>query len=200
MEITKKCRFITPFYGTQPASGHLNTVLNWIDDKITEGILSWADQQKKKGEKADEFLVKILSKNWRDENDYPVIGAHQVRCMLIAVGKAIFNAKKNKNHPKQDIIPHSILPVIPMPFISIYNGDIVKTPAGIDTRAVSIRSPRKSFFAAYEWVPAGTTFEFTASFDTNLISEENAEEIIKYAGRFGLGGFREQFGKFEYIN
>jgi hypothetical protein len=199
MEVTKKCRFITPFYGSAPAAGALATALNWIDDKITDGLLAWADKIKKKGEKAEDTLLRILSQFHRDENGFPVIGNWMIKRCLTNTGQCIFNAQKDKSHPKQDVIKHAILPVVPMPYVSIYNGKLIEVPTGIETYTVTTQKPKRSFFAAYEYVPKNTTFEFTASFDDNLISEKHALKIIEVAGRFGLGAFRERFGKFEYI-
>ncbi len=198
IEITKKGKFITDFYGGFPASGALNVVLNWIDDKQSKALLSWADQTKKKGEEADAALERILSMLHRDKDGYPVIGNWMVRRCLILTGEAIFNAQKNKDHPKKSIIKNAIISVEPIPHISINNGKVVTKPDGIETYCVS--PPNKpSFFKAYEYIKAGAEFEFTATFDDALISEEHVKLIIDSAGRFGIGSFRERFGKFIYI-
>lgn len=198
IEITQKAKFITDFYGGFPASGALSVVLNWIDDKQAKAILSWAEQTRKKGEEADQALERILSMLHRDVKGYPVIGNWMVRRCLILTGEAIFNAQKNKDHPKKSIIKNAIISVDPIPHISITNGQIVKKPDGIETYCVS--PPGKpSFFKAYEYIKAGAEFEFTVQFDDNLMKEEHMKMIVDSAGRFGIGSFRERFGKFIYI-
>lgn len=197
LEIKKTARFITDFYGSAPAGGALKTILNWIDDKQSKALLSWADQTRKKGEEADQALERILSVFHRDDNGYPVIGNWMLKRCLIETGFAIFNAQKNKEHPKQAIIKNCIISVEPIPFIAVNNGKVIQKPDGVKTYNVSLKS--RSFFKAYECINRGSEFEFTAYFDDNMISDEQINEIVDAAGRFGVGAFRERYGKFEYV-
>ena len=77
------------------------------------------------------------------------------------------------------------------------NGKVIKKPDGVKTYNVSLIN--RSFFKAYEAINRGAEFEFTALFDDNMISDEHINAIIESAGRFGVGAFRERYGKFEYI-
>lgn len=197
LEIKKKAKFITDFYGSAPAGGALKTVLNWIDDKQSKALLSWADQTKKKGEEADQALERILSVFHRDDNGFPILGNWMLKRCFIETGFAIFNAQKNKEHPKQAIIKNAIISVEPIPFISIKNGNIIKKPDCVETYSVSLRT--RSFFKAYESIRRGAEFEFIACFDDKMLSDEHINAIVDSAGRFGVGSFRERFGKFEYV-
>ena len=197
MEITKKAQFIADYYGSSPAGGALKTVLNWIDDRQMKGLMSFAAQTQKKGEDADQALERILSVFHRDENGFPVIGNWMLQRCLIVTGMTIFNAQRDKSHPKQDAIKNAVLTAEPIPFINVRNGAVIEKPGGVETYAVSKKT--KSFFKAYEYIIAGATFEFTAHFDDNLISDEHIKMIIDRAGSFGLGAFRERFGKFKYV-
>ncbi len=198
IEITKKARFITDFYGSAPAAGTLKTVLNWIDEVQSKAILSFAARTQKKGEEADQALERILSMFHRDKNGNPVIGNWMLKRCFIVTGAGLFNAKNNKEHPTRPVIKNAILLVYPIPHISINNGGIVEKPDGIETYAVKPEG-KPPFFKAYEYIKAGAEFEFTASFDDNLMSEEYVNRIVESAGRFGIGAFRERFGKFEYV-
>ena len=197
MQVKKTAQFITDFYGSAPAGGTLKSVLNWIDDRQMKGLMSFVAQTVKKGEEADQALERILSVFHRDSDGLPVIGNWMLQRCFIVTGQTIFNAMKDKTHPKKDAVKNSVLTTEPIPFISIKNGKVVSKPNGIETYAVSIKT--RSFFKAYEYIRAGATFEFTACFDGNLISEEHINMIIDRAGSFGLGAFRERFGKFKYI-
>lgn len=201
IEITKKARFITDYYGGEPAAGTLGTVLSWIDDKQSKALLSWADQTKKKGEEADQALIRILSRIRRDKNGHPIIGNWMLKRCFIVTGSALFNAKKNKDHPTRLVIKNAILTVQPIPHISVNNGTgkAIKKPDGIETYAVKPEG-KSPFFKAYEYIKAGAEFEFIASFDDNLMAEEHIDMIIRSAGRFGVGSFPERFGKFEYVD
>lgn len=198
IEITKKARFITDFYGSAPAAGTLKTVLNWIDEVQSKAIMSFAARTQKKGEEADQALERILSIFHRDKNGHPVIGNWMLKRCFIVTGAGLFNAKNNKEHPTRPVIKNAILIVQPIPHISINNGKTVKKPDGIETYAVKPEG-KSPFFKAYEYIKAGAEFEFMVSFDDSLMAKEHIEKIVATAGRFGIGAFRERFGKFEYV-
>jgi hypothetical protein len=197
MEITKKGKFITDFYGSAPALGAEGILQKWIDDKQTAWLASWAEQVAKKGQTAIQALEEILSVFHRDIEGKPVIGNWMLRRCLIVTGQAIFNAKKNNSHPKKQVIPMAIQLVEPIN-INIHNGKILKVPDGVKTYTCTVKN--RSFFKAYEFIKVGTTFDATIFYDEELLSEEHMNQLLEKAGSIGVGAFRERFGKFEWVN
>ena len=197
MEITKKGRFITDFYGSAPALGAEGILAKWVEDKTNAWLLSWAEQVKKKGQTAIQALEEILSVFHRDNKNNPILGNWMLRKCLIVTGQTIFNAMKDKSHPKRSIIPMAIQLVEPI-HINISNGNgIVSKPDGVKTYTVTVKN--RSFFKAYEYIKAGSTFETTIYFDEELLSEEHIELLLNKSGSVGVGAFRERFGKFEWM-
>jgi len=226
MEITKKAKFITDFYGGAPALGDQNVLQKYIETRIDKGLLSFADQIKKKSDTAESIVAEILSIFHRDDKGNPIIGNWMLKKCLIKTGQSIFNAMKDRTHPKRDIIANAIIEVEPIPYINLYDGnekgngrppfhnrgekifeikdikDIdlkekIIQPSGVRTYTVTVG--KRSFFKAYEWIPKGSTFEFMTIFDDSLLSEKHMGMILEKAGRFGVGAFRERFGKFEIV-
>uniref|UniRef100_A0A6M3JLL4 Uncharacterized protein n=1 Tax=viral metagenome TaxID=1070528 RepID=A0A6M3JLL4_9ZZZZ len=198
MEIKKTARFLTDFYGSSPAVGAEGILKGWIDDKQTEWLSSWAEKVAKKGQDAMNVLTEILSIFHRDDKGRPVLGNWMLRRCLVVTGQTIFNAMKDKTHPKRDILPMAVQLVEPIS-INIMNGKIMDRPDGIKTYTVSITKPQRSFFKAYEFIKAGTTFETKMYFDDELLTEEHINHLLSKAGSVGVGAFRERFGKFEWI-
>jgi hypothetical protein len=195
MEKMLKGKFVTDVYGSTPAVGTEGILAGWIEDKQSDWLLSWAEKIKKKGETAEFAIEKILSIFHRDENGYPIIGNWMLRRCLITTGQAIFNAMKDKSQPKKQIIPMAISLVEPIN-INICNGDIITKPHGIKTYTVTVKG--RSFFCAYEYIKAGTTFEATIYYDESLMSQEHFDELLSKAGLVGVGAYRERFGKFKW--
>lgn len=196
MEITKKGKFLTDFYGSTPALGAAGILEKWCNDKSNAWLLSWADQVKKKGQTAINALEEILSIFHRDVNGYPIIGNWMLRRCLVVTGQAIFNASKDRSHPKKSVIPMAVSLVEPLR-ISVNNGKVIKNPDGVKTYTVTVGN--KHFFKAYEYIKAGTTFETTITFDDELLTEEHIERLLDKAGSIGVGAFRERYGKFEWV-
>lgn len=197
MEITKTARLITDVYGSSPAVGAEGILKKWIDDKQTAWLASWAEQMAKKGQTAINVLEEILSIFHRDKNGAPVIGNWMLRRCAVVTGQTIFNAIKDKSHPKRDLIPVSISLVEPY-HINFVNGRRVEKPDGVKTYTVSIKN--RSFFKAYEYINAGATFKATFFVDDELLGEENTRKLFSKMGSVGIGAFRERFGKFEWID
>jgi hypothetical protein len=195
MEIKKKGKFVTDFYGSAPAVGAEGILQKWVEDKQNEWLLSYAAQIAKKGQDAMKALEEILSVFHRDNNGYPILGNWMLRRCLVSTGQTIFNAMKDKTHPKKNIIPMAMQIVEPIS-INIYNGKLMKQPSGIKTYTVSVKG--RSFFKAYEFIKAGTTFDTTMYFDDELMNEEQINMLLSKAGSIGVGAFRERFGKFEW--
>jgi len=196
MEITKKAKFVTDFYGSAPAIGAEGILQKWIEDKQNDWLLSWADKIKKKGQTAIDALEQILSVFHRNGGTEPILGNWMLRKCLIVTGQAMFNAQKDKTHPKKVVIPMAITLVEPI-HMNLYNGDLVKNPHGVKTYTVTVGN--RSFFKAYEVINAGTTFETTMHFDNDLLSDEHIEMILSKCGMIGVGAYRERFGKFLWV-
>jgi len=199
MEIQKKCVFFTKFYGSAPAKAYENILVDYITGKQDKELLSFADQNKKKAQTIDQMVVDILSLFHRNGSKEPMVPSWAVRRCLIETGQSIFNAIKNKAHPKKTLIPMAIVAVEPY-LIPVYrNNEVVKQPDGIDTYAVSIQRGAKSrsFFKAYEYINSGAEFTIKLTLDEDLINPELYDYWLEKAGLVGTGAFRERFGKFE---
>jgi len=197
MEAKIKAKFITDFYGSAPALGAQALLEKHIQDKNNQAFLSFLDAIKKKGETAIDKAAEILSIFHRDPDGNPVLGNWMFRRCLVETGLMFFNALKDKTHPKKSVIQNAFMLVEPVPFISISNGKVITKPAGVKTYTVSTKG--KSFFKAYEYIPAGTTFEASVIFDEDMLKPEHAKVVFDKCGHIGVGAFRERFGKFEMV-
>jgi hypothetical protein len=198
METITKARFITDFYGGAPALGAQGVLEKYIEGQIDKSLISFLDSIKKKGETIQDKASEILSIFHRDDDGNPIIGNWMLHKCLVKTGQAIFNAMKDRTHPKREIILNAIISVEPIPSINVFNGGKITKPAGVRTYTVTVG--KRSFFKAYEWIQKGTTFKFITTFDDSLLSEGHMNSILQKAGRFGVGAFRERFGKFEIVN
>jgi len=197
MEIEKTGKFITDFYGSAPALGAETVIAKWMVDKQNKWLSSWVEQIAKKGQNAINVLEEVLSVFHRNINGEPVLGNWMLRKCMIVTGQAIFNALQDKSHPKKAIIPMAIQLVEPI-HINLYNGDLVKNPHGIKTYTVTVKN-KASFFKAYEFIKAGSTFKSKIYFDDEILCEDHINRILSKCGSIGVGAFRERFGKFEWI-
>jgi len=197
MEIIKKGVFITDFYGSVSAEGAESVLKKWIDDKQSAALLSWAEKVAKKGQTAFDTLTEILSILHRDDDGNPVIGNWMFRKCLITTGETIFNALKDKSHPKRALIPMGITLVEPLLINLTRKGKIIANPEGVKTYTVTTK--KASFFKAYEFVKAGAEFEVKIYVDDELLKEEHVATLLEKCGSIGVGSFRERFGKFKFI-
>lgn len=199
MEITGKYKLTTKCLGSAPAKGYAAVLKKYLVDKSDQALLTFAQQNLKKGQEIGEMVEDILSVLHRDDNGYPCVGNWMVKRCLRMTGLAIFNAAKNADHPSKQKIPICVTLLEPY-FINFNNGKVVTKPDGVDTYAVTIKDPQtgkaRSFFKAYEYINPGAEIEFTANFDDDLVSEELALYWIQKAGQVGVGAYRERFGKF----
>ncbi len=200
MEIQKKARFLTDFYGSAPAKGAQGILEKWIADKQTAWLASWAEQIAKKGQGAIDVLEEILSIFHRHEGK-PILGNWMLRRCLVITGQTIFNAMVNKGDPKKDMIPMAIKLVEPI-FIKLSNGNgkQIERPEGVKTYTVSLSKKNRSFFKAYETISAGAVFETKMLIDETILTPAQIDNILNRCGSVGVGAFRERFGKFEWIN
>jgi hypothetical protein len=201
MELQKKGKFIADFYGSSPALGAAGILKKWIADTQNKWLLAYCDQVKKKGQSSIEALESIMSIFHRDVDGNPILGNWMLRKCLINTGLAIFNAQKDKTHPKKSIIPMAIQSVTPL-HINVENGRKIVKPNGVKTYTVTTTkgATTKSFFKAYEYISAGVTFDATITYDEELLSKTNMNLLLSKAGMVGVGAFRERFGKFVWLN
>lgn len=199
MEITDKYMLTTKCYGSTPAKGYLGVLDKYIKDKVDESLLTFAQQNLKKGQEIENMVEDILSIFHRDADGYPCIGNWMVQRSLRNTGLAIFNAAKNPDQPSKQKIPICVTLVEPY-LINFVNRKVVTKPDGVDTYAVTITDPKtgkaRSFFKAYEYVNRTAQMEITIHFDDDLVTEELALYWIQKAGLVGVGAYRERFGKF----
>lgn len=205
MEITKKGITTTKILGSAPARGTLGVLEDYIETNVDKRLLSFFQQDVKKGEEIEQTIERILSVFHRDENGSPVIGAWMLKKCLVNTGVFIFNAQKNKAHPKRDLIQNVAIGEVTPLMINMKNGRLVKKQTGIDTHAVTIRDPKsgkpRSFFKAYEYIDTGVEFEVTMQFDEVLFNgRENIDFLLSRCGNTGIGAFRQRFGKFKWLN
>lgn len=200
MELKKRGKFITDFYGSLPMLGAETVLAKWIEDKQNKWLLSWAEKIKTGGQTAMNALEKNLSVFHKDEEGKPILGNWMLRKCLIVTGQTIFNAKNNKEHPKKDIIPMAIKLVRPE-MINLINGKTIKAPDGVKTYTVTtkVKGQPSSFFKAYEYILAGAEFEAEICFDDEFIKKKQINLLLDKAGSIGVGAFRERFGKFKWI-
>jgi hypothetical protein len=200
MEITKTGKFITDFYGSAPAMGAENILKTWIEDKQDKSILSWSEQIAKKGQTAIQALETNLSILHRDDDGFPVLGSWMMRRCLVVTGQTIFNAQKNKSHPKKDLIPMAFQLVEPY-LIHMYTATDnirIEKPQGIITYTVTTK--KGSFFKAYERIRAGASFTVSVTIDDEIMQMEHIEKVFAKAGAIGVGAFRERYGKFVWVD
>jgi len=194
MEIAKKGKFVTDFYGSRPALGYEGVLSGYIETSADKALLSMAGQAKKKGEKAIETLERILSVCHRSNEGWPVIGNWMFSRCYINTCQAFFNARENKNHPKQSQAKMALRTIQPY-LISMNNEGIpIIKPDGVQTYAMG-----KGFFKAYEYVKAGAEFELTFDFDSDVLKEEHRDYALNKMCLIGVGAFRERFGKWVWV-
>jgi hypothetical protein len=187
--------------GSSPAKGYTNVLLSYIQDRMDQDLLTFAQQNLKKNQEIGDLITDILSVFHRDENGNLVLGSWQIKRCLTETGLIYFNAKTNKDHPKKDIVPYLVQTVEPY-YIPLTNGtgDPIDKAAGVETFAVTIKpkpgSKGRSFFTAYEKLPAGTNFKFQFTVDEEYMNPNLAKWWLEKAGIVGTYAYRERFGKF----
>ncbi len=194
--------FTTKEYATSPSGGYAEVLRKYIEDKIDKNLLTFAQRITKKNSSIENTLGDILSVFHRDEKGIPMHGAWMMRACLLQTANAVFNAKKDKDHPPKSKYELAIGEVTPET-IHYHNGKLLKKPDGIDTYAIttvdkSTGKPR-SFFKAYEFFKPGTTFDVVMEFDEDLMNEKCIKLLLSKCGRIGTGAYRTRFSKFEWV-
>jgi len=193
-------KFYEDFLGGQSAVGFLQTFLNWQTEVHQKAFMSRADREKKKGETVEESAERILSICNRDDAGNPCIGWWQVKRCLMETWPLIFNAQKNKDDPKRDLIRPTFTRIEPR-FILLNNGKQITKPDKVLTFAVTVKvkGEVRSFFKAYEAINAGATCNMVLSYDSDYLTSDNLEKLLIKMQAQKLGAFRERFGGFEFV-
>ncbi len=192
----------TKICGSAPALGYREVLSNYVEKKIDKDLLSFAQQNAKKNANIEDELIKILSLFHRDGKGFPMIGNWMMRKCILNTANAVFNSKKDKDHPAKVRIPYAVQEVATTA-INFYNGKVVKKPHGVDTYAMTTRDnstgKTKSFFKAYEFINPGMTFDFEVEFDDEIVNKKCVDFLLSKIGRTGVGAYRERFGHFEVV-
>lgn len=197
MIIEKEGIFITDVYGSAPAMGSGNIVKHWAENDPGKMLTTYAEQKTKKSENALEVMTQILSIFHRDSKGRPFIGPWMLRrCLMMTYGN-LFNAMKDKSHPKKTAVDMAIGQITPVDAIYMYNGKPIKKPEGVKAYTVSLKD--RSFFKAYEVINAGTKFKAKMEFNEDIMSKDNVQHLLNNCGNTGVGAFRERFGKFKWV-
>lgn len=215
MEIKKRARFTTDFYGGKAYLPGDTLVKNWLESQH-DRLLHPRFKELKDALGNEEELEKILSVFNTNGEGEPIIGSWMLKeCSMDAAQRAgIWNKFKVSFDQWKDSIGFSPL------HVGLYNGGAVNTPHGVEVYTVTVkRGPNKgrSFFKSYQYVNAGTEFEFTLTVADDLCvrtegrgqdkifhaDEERvalvAETVLNKMCTVGIGAYRLRFGNFQYI-
>lgn len=187
----------TAFMGSTPALGATAILQHWINTRSNAALLTWAQANIKKGQTITNAVEQILSICHRDNNGYPVLGNWMFKRCLFNTAAMVFNAAKNKSHPKRDVVNNAIMFIEPGYMNFVRKGKVLKEPDSVETYTVSTKM--KSFFKAYEAIQAGVQFKCTIEYDEDMLSPAHFKYLISKAGLVGIGAYRERYGKFKVV-
>lgn len=212
MEITKKARFVTDFYGGTAYLSGDKVVKNWIESQ-QDRLLNPRFRELKDAIGNESKLEEILSVFNTDKESRPIIGDWMLLECSINAQKMAGTWAKYKV-PK-DIWRNSVR-FSPVHINVSHNGKPISAPDGVEVYSVSLKDGR-SFFKAYQFIRASSKFGFTVNFPEDLCVKpdgkgkdkifvadvdktvECVNSVLDKMGMIGLGAYRLRFGKFEYI-
>jgi len=183
--------YVTEVKGTAPAVGYTALLSRYVEDRIDESLLTWAQQRIKKNQSMEAFLEEILSVFHRNADGELCIGSWMIRECMKQTGSAFFNAKKNTKHPNKTLMPHLIGPIepnlIPLMLKKKPIKDLQKAGGYVHTVAMTTSQggKRTSFFKAYESLPTGVTFTCTSYTDPEMMPEDLFKWWIVKTGSVG---------------
>ena len=218
MELTRRAQFVTPYFGSTGFLEGDEIVKGWLDSR--HDVLEHPQYLPvKKAMESDKELAKMLKIFNTDDEGRPIIGNWMLfRCSVNAAKLAgtWYHYKVSKEKWANSI------QFSPM-FTNLSRDGVILTEAD----GIKVFPTKGSFFTAYQFIEAGTTFDFTlsAADDLKLVAEKIEEEdhngkkikrteyIPDFEGMaecvnsvldkmqiVGVGAFRERFGKFIYID
>jgi len=210
MEITKKAKFVTDFYG---GKGYLSgdvVVQNWLESQA-DRLLHPRFRDLKNALGNETKLEEILSVFNVDGNGRPVIGNWML--FECSRGAAKVAGIWTKFQVSYDVWQNSVQ--FTPSHVGLMNGRKITKPDFVEVYTVSLKD--RSFFKAYQVIKRGAEFEFRISFPEDLCTkvegrgkakeilpdEEKStacvEAVLDKMASVGLGAYRRRFGKFEYI-
>lgn len=214
MEITRKGKFITDFYGGKAYLSGDEIVKNWLESQ-SDRLLHPRYRELKSAIGNESKLEDILSVFNTNGDGEPVIGNWMLfECSMTA---AKLSGTWSKFMVSADQWENSIQ-FTPVHAVLKQNGKLIKEPQGVEVYTISLKKPPRSFFKAYQIIKAGATFKVTLGFPDDLCtsvegkgqnkifkpdpkqSKECIMTVMDKMGDVGLGAYRRRFGKFEWVS
>jgi len=211
LEIKKKGKFKTRFYGGQGYLSGDDRVKNWLENQ-QDKLLNPRYRELKRAASNEAELEKILSVFNVDSNGYPCIG----NWMLLECSKTAQKLANTwgKYQVSGDRWKDSV--IFSPDLVNLNNGQIVQNADGVDVYNV-VPKGKTGFFKAYQHIEIGAEFEFSLFLPEDLCEKVEgrgkdklfvadavkslacANEVLEKMQIIGLGAYRLRFGKFEYI-
>lgn len=210
MEIAKKARFTTDFYGGKGYLSGSERVKKWLESQ-QDRLLHPRFKALKDAIGNETKLEDILSVFNTDPDGQPVIGDWMLlQCSI--------NAQKlantwGKYQVSADRWKDSVF-FLPN-FVHLKNGKPITKPDGVEIYNVSPKG-KPSFFKAYQYINTGAEFEFTITVPDDLCEKVEGrgkdkifvadpektkicvDDVLDKMAMIGLGAYRLRFGKFRY--
>ena len=216
MEITKKMKFKTDFYGSKAYLPGDELVQGWLESQ-QDRLLHPRFRALKDAVGNEKKLEEILSVFNVNGNGEPIIGSwmlHQCSINAAKLANTWGKFQVSKDRWKDSV---QFTPAI----VSISsNGGVLKKAESVEVYTVTVKGGRggsRSFFKAYQIIKAGAEFEFTIDVPEDLCEKQEgkgqdkifysdkegsitcANTILDKMGSVGVGAYRLRFGKFEGI-
>jgi len=215
MEITKKARFITPFYGGRAYLAGDKVVDNWLISQH-DRLLHPRYRELKDAVGNESKLEEILSVFNKNEKGDPIVGNWMFLECSIDSQKLAGTWTQYKVSGDAWMNSVQFAPV----HCNIFNGAKITSPDFVEVHPTTVKRGKNkgnSFFKAYQAINAGSEFEFTIMFPEDLCQKVEGkgadkiftgdekktfacvEAVLDKMCLVGLGAYRRRFGKFEYI-
>jgi len=211
MEITKKAKFTTDFYGGKGYLSGSERVKKWLGSQ-QDRLLHPRFKALKDAIGNETKLEDILSVFNADPDGQPVIGDWMLLQCSINAQKLANTWGKHQVSADRWRDSALFLPTL----VHLGNGKPIKRPDGVEIYNV-VPKGKSGFFKAYQYINAGAEFEFTVTVPDDLCEKvegrgknkifvadpEKTEicvnDILGKMCMIGIGAYRLRFGKFKYI-
>jgi hypothetical protein len=212
MEITKKARFVTKYYGGAPYLPGDELVKTWLESQ-QDRLLNPRYRALKDALGNEKKLEEILSVFNTNGDQEPIVGNWMLkRCSMNAAKQA---GTWSKYQVSQDYWRDSVR--FSPEHCTLFRGKKIITEAeSVDVYTVSLKDGR-SFFKAYQSISPEAIFRFTIVFPDDLCLKKEGRgkdakmvadikrtkscvnDVLDKMSMIGVGAYRERFGKFEYV-
>lgn len=211
MEIKKRARFTTDFYGGKGYLSGDEIVRRWLESQQNK-LLHPRFKELKEAVGNESKLEDILSTFNTNGNGEPIIGDWML--LECSKGAAKLANTWGQFQVSKDVWKDSVR-FTPSKIMIYRDGEIIENPDFVEVYSVSLKDGR-SFFKAYQAIKAAAEFEFTITVPDDLcmktegrgkdkifIADEEktlkcVNVVLDRMGMVGLGAYRLRFGKFEY--